>query len=90
MAGEVIAGDRQRMVEWNCGSGKEKMKKQDLPDGWPEKRIRALAAHHDQQTEEQQAADIEAAFSAKGQTLMAVPTELVPEILALIAQKRGA
>jgi hypothetical protein len=41
------------------------MKKQRLPEGWTEKRIRALAAHHDQQTEEQQAAEIDAAFSAK-------------------------
>lgn len=66
------------------------MKKQKLPRGWTEKRIRALAAHHDQLTEEQQAAEIEAAFSAKDQTLMAVPTELVPEIRALIDRKRGA
>jgi hypothetical protein len=65
------------------------MKKQRLPDGWTEKRIRALAEHHDQQTDEQLAAEIEAAFSAKDQTLMAVPTELVPEIRALIASKYG-
>jgi hypothetical protein len=66
------------------------MKKQRLPDGWTEKRIRALAEHHDQQTEDQLAAEIEAAFSANDQTLMAVPTELVPEIRALIASKYGA
>ena len=66
------------------------MKKQRLPRGWTEKRIRELAAHHDQQTEEEQAAEIEAALSTKDQTLMVVPTELVPEIQALIASKRGA
>ena len=66
------------------------MRKQSLPLAWTEKRIRELATHHDQQTEEEQAAEIEAALSAKDQTLMVVPTELVPEIQALIARKRGA
>ncbi len=66
------------------------MKKQRLPQGWTEKRIRDLAAHHDHQTEEEQAAEIEAAMSSKDQTVMVVPTELVPEIQALIAGKRGA
>jgi len=69
---------------------KKVMKNQRLPWGWTEKRIRELAAHHDQQTEQEQAAEIEAALSAKDQTLMVVPTELVPEIQALIARKRGA
>ena len=66
------------------------MKKQRLPRGWTEKRTRELAAHHDLQTEEEQAAEVEAALSAKDQTLMVVPTELVPKIQALIARKRGA
>jgi hypothetical protein len=65
-------------------------KKQPLPRGWTEKSIRDLAAHHDRQTEAEQAAEIEAALSAKDQTLMMVPTELVPEIQALIQRKRGA
>jgi hypothetical protein len=66
------------------------MKKQRLPQGWTEKRIRALAAHHDLQNEEEQAAEIEAAMSSKDQTVIVVPTDLVPEIQALIARKRGA
>ena len=66
------------------------MKKQRLPRGWTEKQIRDLAAHHDHQTDEEQAAEIQAALSAENQTVMVVPTELVPEIQALIARKRGA
>ena len=66
------------------------MTKQRLPAGWTEKRIRELASYHDQQTEEDQAAEIEAALAAKDQTVMVVPTALVPEIRALIARKRGA
>ena len=66
------------------------MKKQRLPRGWTEKQIRDLAAYHDNMTEEQQAAEIEAAFTQEGQTLLLVPTELVPEILKLIRKKRTA
>lgn len=66
------------------------MKKQRLPRGWTEKEIRELAAYHDQQTDEGQAEEIEAALAAEDQTVMVVPTKLVPEIQALIARKRGA
>ena len=66
------------------------MKKQRLPRGWTEKRIRALAAYHDNQTEEQQAGEIETAFKDKNITMMAVPTELVPDVLRLITKKRTA
>jgi hypothetical protein len=63
------------------------MKKQCLPRGWTEKRIQELAAHHDQQTIQEQAAEIEAALAVKDQTLMVVPTKLVPEIQALIVRR---
>jgi hypothetical protein len=66
------------------------MKKQRLPREWTEKLIRELGDHHDRQTEEEQAADIEGALLAKDQTLMLVPTALVPAIQALIARMRGA
>jgi hypothetical protein len=67
------------------------MKKPRLPKGWTEKRIRELAAHHDRQTDKEQAAEIEAAVAKEGHTLLVVPTELVPQILQLIAkQKRTA
>ncbi len=55
------------------------MKKQRMPLGWTQKQIRELAAYHDNQTEEEQAAEIEAALAQDGQTLMVVPTELVPQ-----------
>ena len=64
------------------------MKKQQLPSGWTEKRIRELAAKHDNQSEEEQAAEIEVALANKGQTLVVVPTKLVPDVLRLIAQKK--
>jgi hypothetical protein len=66
------------------------MKKQRLPRGWTEKRIRELAEYHDRQTEEEQAAEIEASMAQKGQTVIVVPTKFVPKILQLIAPRRTA
>ena len=66
------------------------MKKQRLPRGWTQKRIQELAVYHDNQTEEEQAAEIEAALAKQGHTVMVVPTELVPEIVKLIAKRRTA
>ena len=66
------------------------MKKQRLPRGWTEKRIGELVAHHDRQTQEEQAAEIEEALSAEGQTVMVVPTELVPSVRELIARRATA
>ena len=67
-----------------------KKKKQVYPAGWDEGRIRKLAEHYENQTEDEQAAEHEAAFLAEGQTVMVVPTELVPEIVRLISKKRPA
>jgi hypothetical protein len=46
--------------------------------------------HYDSQDEDERAAEIEAAWEAEGMTLMSVPTELVPEIRALLARKQTA
>jgi hypothetical protein len=67
-----------------------KKKKQTYPAGWDETRIRKLAERYDHQTEAEQVAEHEAAFHAKGQTVMVVPTALVPAIVKLIGKKRPA
>lgn len=66
------------------------MSKQKLPPGWDEKRVQELIAHYESQTEDEEFADIEAACEAEDITLMAIPTELVPEVRALLARKRTA
>jgi hypothetical protein len=65
-------------------------KKQKLPRGWDEKRIQEVIDHYENQTEDEQFTEIEAARDAENITMMAVPTELVPEIRALIAKKQSA
>jgi hypothetical protein len=66
------------------------MKKQRMPKGWSEAQIRELANYHDSMTVEEQVAEIEAALGDKEQTVMVVPTALVPEIVKLINKKRSA
>ena len=46
--------------------------------------------HYDSQDEDERAAEIEAAREEEGMTLMSVPTDLVPEIRALLARKPTA
>lgn len=45
-----------------------------------------VIAHYEDQTEDEQFAEIEAAREADDITMMAVPTELVPKVQALIAR----
>jgi hypothetical protein len=63
--------------------------KQKLPAGWDEERVRRVLVHYENQTEDEAVAEDEAAFDAKGQTVMIVPTDLVPTIRELIACRRG-
>jgi hypothetical protein len=60
------------------------MKKQKYPPGWNEKRVRKVIAHYENQTEEEQAAEIEQVLEAENITLVAVPTPLVPKVLTLL------
>jgi hypothetical protein len=66
------------------------MIEQKFPPGWDEDRVREVLAHYEGQTEDEQFAEIEAAREAEGMTLMAIPTELVPEVRALLARKPSA
>jgi len=66
------------------------MSQQKFPPGWDEERVRQVLAHYEGQTDEGQFAEIEAALEAEGVTMMAVPTDLVPEVRALLARKQSA
>ena len=66
------------------------MKKQKFPPGWDEKRVKEVIAHYENQSEDEEFAEIEAAREAEDITLMAIPTELVPEVRALLARKHSA
>jgi hypothetical protein len=62
------------------------MKQTKYPTEWDEKRVKDVLAHYESQSEEEAVAEDEAAFEAAGQTVMEVPTELVPKVRELIAK----
>jgi len=65
-------------------------RKQAFPKGWDEKRVREVIAYYDKQTEDEEVAEYKAAMRVQGQSVMFVPTDLVPEIRQLIRKRRGA
>jgi uncharacterized protein (UPF0335 family) len=66
----------------------KRVKKSQYPKGWDEKRVKAVIEFYDNQTEDEELAEYEAAMELKGQSMMLVPTELVPEIRKLSASKK--
>ena len=66
------------------------MKRSKFPPGWDAERVKRVLAHYEAQSEEEAVAEDEAAFEAQGQTVMEVPTELVPRIRQLIAKHKAA
>lgn len=64
----------------------KKAKRKRFPPGWDEQRVRKVLAHYENQTQEEAVAEDEAAFAAANQTVMIVPSKLVPKIRELIAR----
>ena len=57
--------------------------KNEFPPGWDDARVREVIDYYDNQTDEEAAAEYEAAVAG---TMMEVPQELVPAVRQLIAQ----
>ncbi len=66
------------------------MKQSKFPPGWDAERVKRVLAHYEAQSEEEAVAEDEAAFEASGQTVMEVPTDMVPVIRELIAKHKAA
>jgi hypothetical protein len=66
------------------------MRQSKFPPGWDINRVQKVLAHYETQSEEEAVAEDEAAFEATGQTIMEVPTELVPTVRELIAKRKSA
>jgi hypothetical protein len=65
------------------------MKQNRFPEGWDEERVRKVMAHYDSQTEDEAVAEDEAAYEDQTQSVVEVPTELVPAIRELIAKHKS-
>jgi hypothetical protein len=59
-----------------------------FPPGWDEERVQRVLAHYETQSEDEALAEDEAAFETPGQTVMGVPSELVPVVRELIAKRQ--
>jgi hypothetical protein len=66
------------------------MKQSNYPPGWDEKRVQHVLDHYESQSEDEAVAEDEAAFEAPEQTVMEIPTELVPQVRELIAKHKVA
>jgi len=62
------------------------MRENRFPQGWDEERVQKVLAHYEEQTEAEAVAEDEATFEEPTQTVMVVPTALVPMIRELIAK----
>lgn len=62
------------------------MKHSKFPPGWDEERVRRVLAHYEQQTEEEGVAEDEAALEDSTQTVIEVPSDLLPAIRELIGK----
>jgi hypothetical protein len=66
------------------------MKQSKFPPGWDENRVKEVISHYESQSEDEAVAEDEAAFEAPDQTVMDIPTELVPAVRELIAKHNAA
>ena len=66
------------------------MKQSKFPPGWDKERVKKVLAHYESQSDDEAVAEDEAAFEASGQTVMEVPTDLVPSVRELIAKRKSA
>jgi hypothetical protein len=59
------------------------------PPGWDEARVRRVLEHYEAQSDDEAVAEDEAAYESTTETVMEVPTELVPAIRELIARRKA-
>jgi len=58
----------------------------EFPPGWDEQLVREVVNYYESQTDEEAAAEHEAALSAPDHVVMEVPIDLVPVFRQLIAE----
>ena len=64
--------------------------KTKYPKGWDEDRVKRVLEHYESQSEEEAIAEDEAAGELSDQTIMEVPSDLVPLVRELIAKRKAS
>ena len=62
------------------------MNEKRFPPGWNEQRVRDVLEHYEAQTDEEALAEDEASFEGDPETIIKVPTQLVPAVRELIGR----
>ncbi len=65
------------------------MKQSHFPTGWDEKRVQKVLEHYEQQSEEEEVVEDENTFEDPTQTVIEVPSDLVPAIREMIARHQS-
>ena len=60
------------------------------PPGWNAKKVQEIIDYYENQTDEEVAAEIEAAYSRRGYAMVQIPKELVRPVLQLVDQYLAA
>ena len=68
----------------------ETMTDEKYAPGWNEARVRRVLEYYESQSDEEAAAEIDAAFKGTAHTTMEVPVALVPIVRTLIAERKPA
>ncbi|MCW5934601.1 MAG: hypothetical protein KIT45_09940 [Fimbriimonadia bacterium] len=63
------------------------MKSENYPPHWDENRVKRVIDHYENQSEDDAVEEDERAFQTPTETIMEVPTDLVPIVREMIAQK---
>ena len=66
------------------------MKQSKFPPGWDAARVKRVIEHYESQDEDEAVAEDEATLEHNGQTVMEIPSELVPKVRELIAKRRSS
>lgn len=66
------------------------MKSNAFPPGWDLARVSRVLDHYEGQTEDEALAEDEAALEIAGQTVMEIPSDLVPAVRELIAKRSAS
>lgn len=77
------------MKKKSVGSKRRRKDPNRYPKGWDARSIRALADHYDNQSDEDAAAEDDAAYRSTLVTMMAIPVELVPKVQKLLTKRAG-
>jgi hypothetical protein len=64
--------------------------KNKFPPGWDSERVRRVLEHYEAQSEEEAVAEDEAAFEQPSQTVVEIPSDLLPAVRELLAKRKAS